>query len=95
MSERELERILQTEADEETVDKAVRDFLQSPVEVTRMASKYERQMRYDAKNTRMIRVKLNLNTDKDILAKIDSLDNIAGYIKELIRKDIGRGNKNV
>lgn len=89
MSERELERILQTEADEETVDKAVRSFLESPQEVTRMASsKYSRQEKYDAVNTRVVKLKLNRNTDKDILEKLESTGNMQGYIKELIRKDL-------
>lgn len=42
----------------------------------------------DAKNTRQIKLKLSVNTDADILAKLDSTENKQGYIKELIRKDI-------
>lgn len=45
--------------------------------------------KYDAKSTRQIHLKLNLKTDKDILDKLDSVESIQGYIKELIRKDIG------
>lgn len=44
--------------------------------------------KYDAKATRQIHLKLNIGTDADILAKLDSLDNMQGYIKDLIRKDI-------
>ena len=46
------------------------------------------QAKYDAENTRKILLKLNLNTDADILDKLDSVGNKQGYIKSLIRKDI-------
>lgn len=45
-------------------------------------------MKYDKKNTRDIRLKLNKKTDADILEKLDSVENKQGYIKDLIRKDI-------
>lgn len=51
------------------------------------------QMKYDAKATKQIRMKLNIKSDADILAKLDEVDNKQGYIKELIRKDIKRGGK--
>lgn len=44
--------------------------------------------KYDAKSTRQIHLKLNLKTDKDILDKLDSVESIQGYIKELIRLDM-------
>ena len=46
--------------------------------------------RYDKDNTRSIKFKFNLKTDADILAKLDSIDNKQGYIKQLIREDIAR-----
>ena len=51
------------------------------------------QMKYDPKATKQIRMKLNIKSDADILAKLDEVDNKQGYIKELIRKDIKRGGK--
>lgn len=51
------------------------------------------QMKYDAKATKQIRMKLNIKSDADILAKLDEVDNKQGYIKDLIRKDIKRGGK--
>lgn len=48
------------------------------------------QARYDAKNTIQYHLKLNTTTDKDIIDKLNSVDSKQGYIKELIRKDIGR-----
>ena len=44
--------------------------------------------KYDAKSTKQIHLKLNLNTDADILEHLDQQENVQGYIKELIRKDI-------
>ena len=50
--------------------------------------KYAPQQKYDKANTTQIRMKLNLRTDADILAKLDSVGNKQGYIKALIRADI-------
>lgn len=44
--------------------------------------------RYDRENTVRVYVKLNKNTDADILAALDRQDNKQGYIKALIRADI-------
>lgn len=46
------------------------------------------QARYDRMNTRNITFKLNLKTDADILAWLDSLANRQGYVKALIRADM-------
>lgn len=52
--------------------------------------KYKSQERYDASNTKQIRLKLNLKTDADILEKLSEVDNKQGYIKSLIRADISK-----
>lgn len=44
--------------------------------------------KYQEKNTRLMSIRLNLNTDADIIAKLESVDSKQGYIKELIRKDM-------
>lgn len=44
--------------------------------------------KYDQQNTKMISVKLNKNTDADILKHIEKIDNKQKYIKALIRKEI-------
>lgn len=44
--------------------------------------------KYDAANTVQVRLKLNLNTDQDILARLEEVESKQGYIKELIRRDI-------
>ena len=59
--------------------------------------KYAAQERYDATHTKQIRLKLNLNTDADILKRLDEVGNTQGYIKKLIRADIDgdkQGRKN-
>ena len=47
--------------------------------------------KWDAANTRQIKLKLNRRTDADILSKLDSVENTQGYIKGLIREDIKKG----
>ena len=48
------------------------------------------QVKYDAANTRQVHLKLNLRTDKDVLARLDEVPCKQGYIKRLIRADIER-----
>lgn len=44
--------------------------------------------KYDKENTVRLNIKLNKNTDVDILRKLDSVKSKQGYIKELIRQDL-------
>ena len=46
------------------------------------------QRKYEATHTRAMTFRFNLRTDKDILDKFESIDNVAGYLKRLIREDI-------
>jgi hypothetical protein len=49
------------------------------------------QKKYDEANKdkfRIIHLKLNRDTDADIIKKLESVDSIQGYIKELIKNDI-------
>ena len=49
------------------------------------------QKKYDEASRdkwRMIHLKLNKETDADIIQKLESSENIQGYIKSLIRADI-------
>lgn len=50
--------------------------------------KYAPQMKYDKNNTVQIKMKLNKNTDADIIEKLETVENRQGYIKELILNDI-------
>jgi len=43
--------------------------------------------KYQAANTKAYLIRLNLNTDADIIQKLEQVDNKQGYIKNLIRKD--------
>ena len=51
-------------------------------------SKARANKKYDSTHTTGIYLKLNNNTDKDILGRIASVPNTQGYIKQLIRQDI-------
>ena len=53
--------------------------------------KYAPQERYREK-VGMVQIKMNVfpKTEKDILDKLESVPNKAGYIKQLIREDIAR-----
>ena len=41
--------------------------------------------KYDENNTIQVKLKLNLNTDKDIIEVLEQSGNKQGYIKDLIR----------
>lgn len=45
-------------------------------------------IKYDKNNTKRIFIKLNINSDKDILEYLETKSNKQGYIKELIRNEI-------
>ena len=55
-----------------------------------MATEAQRKAvkKYDKENVKGVFLKLNKNTDKDILDKLWSEENVQGYIKRLIREDI-------
>lgn len=55
-----------------------------------MASKAQAraQAKYDKNNTKQVILKLNINSDADILAKLSDASNKQGYIKELVRNDM-------
>lgn len=48
------------------------------------------QQRYDKTHTTGLYLKLNKGTDKDILKRLEAVDNKQGYIKALIRADINK-----
>lgn len=47
--------------------------------------------KYQRANTKAYVIRLNLNTDFDIIQRLEQVDNKQGYIKELIRADIKAG----
>ena len=54
----------------------------------KMNKQSENSIKYDKVNTKRVYIKLNKNTDKDILDYLGNIPNKQGYIKELIRKDM-------
>lgn len=46
--------------------------------------------KYNKANTKIYPIRLNFNTDKDIIEKLESVESKQGYIKDLIRQDISR-----
>lgn len=48
-------------------------------------------VKYNAEKTTLITIRLTHTTDADILERLNSVPNKQGYLKDLIRKDIGRG----
>lgn len=48
------------------------------------------QARYDSKNRKSFAIKLNRKYDSDVIDKLESVESINGYIKQLIRDDIAR-----
>ena len=58
-----------------------------------MRKKKERpQDRYNREKTVSIAIRLMKNTEADIIKKLENVSNKAGYIKNLIRKDIEKEN---
>lgn len=51
------------------------------------------QERYHKAHTTSICIRIMNNTESDIIEKLDSVPNKAGYIKSLIRADIERAEK--
>lgn len=47
-----------------------------------------KQDKWQRKNTTLMQIRLNHNTDKDILTHLDTVKSKQGYIKELIRADM-------
>lgn len=47
------------------------------------------QQKYDKTHTKGVYLKLNKETDRDILEHLQKQNNKQGYIKKLIREDMG------
>lgn len=56
-------------------------------------AKLKANAKSDKKNTVQFKMKLSINTDKDILDRLASVGNKQGYVKELIRSDIAESKK--
>lgn len=49
--------------------------------------------KYNKKMIRNLTVSLNRKTDDDIIVFLENKENIGGYIKSLVRKDIDKAKK--
>lgn len=54
----------------------------------RKRGRKEVSKKWSKEHTRCINVRYNIENDKDILDKLDSVDNKGDYIRQLIRKDL-------
>lgn len=48
------------------------------------------QERYNKEKTKMYAIRVVLDTEQDVIQKLDSVSNKSGYIKNLIRADIAQ-----
>lgn len=55
-----------------------------------MERKLTPQQRYAKKNIKQFKIDCVMNTEADIIEKLESVPNKAGYIKSLIRADIAK-----
>ena len=51
-------------------------------------AKNAREELWKKENTKQVKFRFNIRTDADILSKLESVENVQGYIKALIRADI-------
>lgn len=50
--------------------------------------KYAPQKKYSAQAVRRFRLDLNRNTDMAMISYLESLDNVQGYLKAIIKRDM-------
>lgn len=55
--------------------------------------KYAPQARYIAKTRIRYVLNLNKNTDSEMLKHLEKIDNVNGYLKELIKMDMEKGGE--
>lgn len=83
LSEKEAMRTLKLKSREE-LDNMIRYYL----DTTYANAQSKASVKYDKKNTKSVSLKLNKNTDADILEKFEECDNVSQYLKQLVRQDI-------
>lgn len=49
--------------------------------------------KYDAKTAKYISLKLNQNTDRDLIDHLLKQENVQGYLKRLIREDMKKAGE--
>ena len=58
-----------------------------------LSPKVKASMKYDKANVKQVKLSLNKKTDADVIAILESKDNVQGYIRELIRSDNSKKSK--
>lgn len=53
-------------------------------------SRTEYIRKYQNQQIRQVKLNLNRKTDADLIAYLDGIDNVTGYIKRLIRSDMAK-----
>ena len=53
-------------------------------------AQYRASQKYKAENIKRVVISLNKKTDADIIEFLRTIDNVQGFIKELIRKEMWR-----
>lgn len=61
---------------------------------TRNESDRAASARYHANHIKRLPINLNDRTDQDIMEHLRTITNVQGYLKELIRHDMNKVNKN-
>lgn len=82
-SEKETMRTLKLKSREE-LDNMIRYYL----DTTYANAQSKASVKYDKRNTKSFSLKLNKNTDADILEKFEECGNVSQYLKQLVRQDI-------
>lgn len=80
MNPKDLSAIIDVTIKEEELKKAKR-------KAKELSPKVKASMKYDKANVKQVKLSLNKKTDADVIAVLESKDNVQGYIKELIRRD--------
>lgn len=58
-------------------------------------TRYASSIKYEKNNVKRYVINAVINTESDIIERLEQEENKSGYIKNLIRKDIMENNKNV
>ena len=56
--------------------------------VKRSEAQIRAKERYDKATAKQVLFRFNVNTDADVIEKLEDVDNKQGYIKQLIRDDM-------
>lgn len=57
--------------------------------LAKRVSHSEASAKYNKANVKQVKINLNRKTDADIIEHLNMCENVQGYLKNLIRKDMG------